>query len=394
MAAKLDTVIARERLKPRREPYWQRLDSGCMLGFRKMAADSIGSWIARYRNAETGERPKLALGEFTDRPPSERFSAAKEAAEVWFVHLGRGGSSEVVTVKTACANYAKHILATKGEDRAKDLKARFRRHVDNEKIATLSLTKLTRTHVECWRKKLAATNVVVNPHAAPESRRERSRSASTLNRDMTALRAALNYAHDLAQVSTDVAWRVALRPIENADSSRDVYLDRNQRRALIAAADADLATLLQGLSQLPLRPGALAQLTVGNFAPRLDVLTVGKDKAGRDRRFMVPPGTAAFLRGLAKDKLPNAFLFTRSNGKPWHKDAWKKPIKEASAAAGLPPDTVAYALRHSAITDLVTEGLDLLTVARLSGTSVAMIERHYGHLRAEHAAAALATLAL
>ena len=37
---------------------------------------------------------------------------------------------------------------------------------------------------------------------------------------------------------------------------------------------------------------------------------------------------------------------------------------------------------------------DLLTVAQLSGTSVAMIERHYGHLRADHAAAALATLAL
>jgi hypothetical protein len=30
----------------------------------------------------------------------------------------------------------------------------------------------------------------------------------------------------------------------------------------------------------------------------------------------------------------------------------------------------------------------------LSGTSVAMIERHYGHQRAEQAAAALATLAL
>jgi site-specific recombinase XerD len=51
-------------------------------------------------------------------------------------------------------------------------------------------------------------------------------------------------------------------------------------------------------------------------------------------------------------------------------------------------------MRHSVITDLVTGGLDLLTVALLSGTSVAMIERHYGHLRAEHAAAALATLAL
>jgi hypothetical protein len=38
----------------------------------------------------------------------------------------------------------------------------------------------------------------------------------------------------------------------------------------------------------------------------------------------------------------------------------------------------------------VTGGLDLLTVAQISGTSVAMIERHYGALRANVAATALA----
>jgi hypothetical protein len=34
------------------------------------------------------------------------------------------------------------------------------------------------------------------------------------------------------------------------------------------------------------------------------------------------------------------------------------------------------------------------TVAQISGTSVAMIERHYGHLRSDVAAGALARLAL
>jgi integrase len=72
----------------------------------------------------------------------------------------------------------------------------------------------------------------------------------------------------------------------------------------------------------------------------------------------------------------------------------KWPIKDAARAAELPADTTCCAMRHSVITGLVTGGLHLLTVALLSGTSVAMIERHYGHLRAEHAAAALATLAL
>ena len=69
-------------------------------------------------------------------------------------------------------------------------------------------------------------------------------------------------------------------------------------------------------------------------------------------------------------------------------------MKEAAQAAGLPEGSTAYTLRHSVITDLVVAGLDLLTVAQLSGTSVAMIEKHYGHLRAEHARQALATLAM
>jgi site-specific recombinase XerD len=63
-------------------------------------------------------------------------------------------------------------------------------------------------------------------------------------------------------------------------------------------------------------------------------------------------------------------------------------------AGGLPPDTTAYSLRHSVISDLVHGGLDLLNVAQISGTSVVMIERHYGHLRGDIAASALARLTL
>jgi len=109
---------------------------------------------------------------------------------------------------------------------------------------------------------------------------------------------------------------------------------------------------------------------------------------------VLPPATLAFFAEQCRDKLPGAPLFARADGKAWDKDAWKKPVKAAVAAAGLPAATTAYTLRHSVITDLVGAGLDVLTVARLSGTSVAMIERHYGHLRADAAAAALATLAL
>jgi hypothetical protein len=46
------------------------------------------------------------------------------------------------------------------------------------------------------------------------------------------------------------------------------------------------------------------------------------------------------------------------------------------------------------ITDLVTAGLPLLTVAQISGTSAEMIEKHYGHLVRDAAVEALAGLAI
>jgi hypothetical protein len=51
-------------------------------------------------------------------------------------------------------------------------------------------------------------------------------------------------------------------------------------------------------------------------------------------------------------------------------------------------------LRHSTITDLVSAGLPLLTIAQISGTSAEMIERHYGHLASDAAVKALGKLAL
>jgi integrase len=332
------------------------------------------------------------LGALDHLPAHQRFDAAKKLAEAWFEHLGRGGTLKAITVKAACSNYVNRLVESGSAKNAADIEARFKRWVYDDKIAGISLQKLTRKTVDDWRNRLAKTPVLTNPHS--DKTKTRKRSSSTLNRDMAALRAALNNAHDHGDVTTDMAWRVALRAVENAGGRRDNYLDRQQRLALITKAPDDLAVLLRGLSLIPLRPGALASLTIAHFNSQLGVLTVGKDKAGRDRKIKLPPDTANFFRVQARDKLPLTALLSRLDGRSWDKDAWKKPIKVAAEAADLPDTVTAYTLRHSVITDLVTNGLDLLTVAQLSGTSVTMIEKHYGHHRADHAAKALAGLAL
>lgn len=390
----LSTVKAREALKPRRDPYWQKLATGQYIGVRKMTADSDGSWWARYRDPDTGKQHHKPLGTFDEEPPSLRYDKAKEKAQELFKHLGAGGSIEKMSVQQACDAYVAYLRAESRGAAADDAEARFNRWVTKSKIAKVDLLKLTAPALTAWRQSLAHRAVVVNPHADAKDQRTRNRSASALNRDMTTLRAALNHAKRNGIVTTDQAWAEALKPVSGADRSRGVYLDRQQRAALIEKAPTDLGKLLKGLSLVPLRPGALAALTVANLDKRLAMLTIGKDKAGADRRIVLPPTTLAFFVEQTKDKLPSAPLFARADGKAWDKDSWKVPVKEAAAAAKLPDAVTAYALRHSVITDLVGAGLDVLTVARLSGTSVAMVERYYGHLRSEAAAAALATLAL
>jgi hypothetical protein len=88
------------------------------------------------------------------------------------------------------------------------------------KLAAAELTKLTPAHLEAWRRSLR------DPPTRSGGRRGEQRSDSTLNRDMTCFRAALNLAYLDGLLTTDFAWRSKLRPIKNADQRRELYLDR------------------------------------------------------------------------------------------------------------------------------------------------------------------------
>lgn len=388
--ADLSTVRSRERLSPRKEPYWHRIAMGQSLGYRPSNIGKGGTWIARYYDPETRRKLLRSLGDFGHLPPSDRFSEASKAAREWFQHLAGGGSEKVLTVKKACERYAEGNL---------DAERRFARTVYGDAIANVPLPKLTDKALREWRKRLAETPASVARGGKGVGRglgnpiRTRPRAVSTVNRDMVPLRAALNMALDSGDVLTDRAWRVSLRPGE-ASGRRNLYLDKDQRRALLAKLPNDVATLCRGLCLLPLRPGALAALRVVDYDARRHELAICKDKAGGNRKILVEGETAALLVAQTKDKLPGAPLFARADGKPWESYMWKDAIKEAARAAGLQDGVVAYTLRHSTITDLVHARLDLLTVAQVSGTSVAMIEKHYGHLQRDKAAAALAGLAL
>jgi site-specific recombinase XerD len=368
---------------------WAKHATGQYVGFRK-TGDDFGTWWARVRDPATGKQHYKQLGEFADHQQAKRYDQAVKAALEWFRQADMGVVPHKLTVKDVCDAHVKAIRrdnAKKADRTASD----FRRLIESDALGSIELGKLKRADLEEWRNRMASAPAKLG---RGDRVKTTPRTAATINRDIVPLRAALNRALDNGLIASDLPWRVALRPIKNADRRRDIYLDRAQRSALLEKAGAGIKPFLKALSLLPLRPGALAALTAGDYSPKLKTLRIGTDKAGSERRITLPKPTADFVAELAKGKLPAAPLLATADGGHWTKDRWKRPIRDAVKAAKLPAAATAYALRHSVITDLVTGGLDLLTIAQISGTSVAMIEKHYGHLRQDHAAAALAKLAL
>ncbi|AOL24501.1 Phage integrase family protein [Erythrobacter litoralis] len=389
--ADLSRIGEREKLKPRNgnEPHWHRLRQGVYLGYRPSRKKAGGIWFARFYDAEANRNARKRLGDYGTLSGHDVFKQAKADAEAWAETVETGGerARDMETVKDACEAYLKEKPGSITE-------GVFRRHVYSDPIAKVKLDKLRRHHLKAWRERLEHSPALLTRTKEAKKKQTKVRSKSTVNRDMVPLRAALGMVLKPGAPNTDAAWQEALRPFKGADKRRELYLDRDERKRMIDATCGEAKPFVKALCLLPLRPGALAGLTVRDFDKRTRALTVGKDKNGNPRQLTMPQVIADFFEVQVKNKLPAASIFARASGEAWNKDAWKHPIKDAVKAADLPRAASAYTLRHSVITDLIRERLPILTVAQLSGTSVAMIEKHYGHLVRDDAEEALASIAI
>lgn len=404
----IKTAAARDRLPARRDPYFERIEATLFVGVRKMATDGDVHWLARMVDPASNKRVFKALGTLVQHPDGSRWGVAKREAEAWYRHVLAGGAVKPHTVADVCAAYVQHLLTetkTKRTPEAKrkaaeDVERRFNQYVlDDPRFAATEVLKLTRSQIKQWRERLAARPVHRGSgHAKGASKpTDKVRSASSLNRDITPFRAALNHAHALGWLTSDVVWRKELEPIAGADKRREgAYIDREQARQLIAAAEQDgsgIAPFLRALANVPLRPGAMAGLKVKDFNARQAMLHISTDKTG-SRDITLPPGAAAIFADACRGKTPAAPIFARPDGSAWDKDSWKKPVRRAVEAAGLPATVVAYSLRHAGITAMANAGVPLLTIAQITGTSLRMIESNYGHLEHARGAEAMSRIAI
>jgi integrase len=267
---------------------------------------------------------------------------------------------EGYSVEAACRDYVDDRRSEKNEACAHDADKRFERTVYGTAFGKLPLARLLSLDIKSWR-------------------RETGLSKSSQNRTMTALRAALNLAVQNRRVAADrrIEW-ASVRQHPGLNQRRMLFLDLDQRRLLIRHATGSVRDLIAGMALTGARPGDLTSARCSQYDSRTKSVTFAAKQA--IRTVPLPNAAVALFDRLARGKLPTDFLFTRDDGKPWAHSDWDQLVRGAAARAGLPPGVCLYTMRHSWITQSLMDGMSTLEVARISGTSLAMIERHYGHL--------------
>jgi len=228
-------------------------------------------------------------------------------------------------------------------------------------------------------------------------------AASSVRRRLSALSSFYRYcaAHDLVgRVPTEGV----VRPVVDPDYTATVGLDRDQARALVAAADADTGAQA-------LRTAAVVRLLLHN-ALRVDeacaagIADLGEDsghrvlrvvrKGARKAKIPLTPATMVALEAYLADRAERAeragvgewrqlagpLLATASGGRLRQGHLWELVRRLAcTAGVGAWEQLSPHSLRHSAITFALDAGASLRDVQDYAGHKDPRTTRRYDHSR-------------
>jgi integrase len=380
----ITTTAGRKRLDPRNDPYYRK-EKGGALGFRCSGANGEGTWIGRSTD-NTGKYVYRPLGRMSDyREALAAFTRWIEEVELQNLG-GLSKDARKATVGDAARNYLAWLEETRVSEAArKDARARIEYLIlGREKrlrsvprpphpIASIRLAELTKRNLLDFQKELLKGDT--------EATADR-KVKNTANRNWTSVVALLNKAKEDGMIATDIAWSgIALftgAAAGHKDSYR--YLTSKERGGIIASfeddEDRDYHELL---ALIGCRPIELDKAHVSDYDRRTKILHLwsfkgkGSERAEREVPVGVMGKAAAIIERRIKNKLPSAPIFSVLK-----KDRQKAML--AAAAKAKVEDATAYCFRHSFITDCITNDVNILEVARITGTSMQMIQKTYGKL--------------
>jgi integrase len=390
----VDTKAARMRLPVQPKPYWRLVEPNLHLGYRRLKKRP-GSWIRR-RYLGNEEYRHEWIGHADDYGPADgqtilTFQQAQERCR------GRpAAKAGPYTVRSALEDYFTRLEADGKSASARDLRKRAETSIPPE-LLDRKADALTAGEINAWR-----TNLATQPPRArtgknqrqnyrkfdssdPEDVRQRQ---STVNRQWTILRAALNNGFRNGKISSDAEWR-RVKPFKSVDKARADYLETAVAKRLINACTPDFRLLVHGALQTGCRLSELARLTAGDFhvakrrneqgkQEEIGTVTVRRSKSGKARHVVLTDEGIQLFKRLTAGR-SNGDLIFQNNGLPW--TATQRPMADACKQAGIKPAVSFHILRHTWASLAVMNGVPLLVVAKnLGHADTRMVEKHYGHL--------------
>jgi integrase len=152
--------------------------------------------------------------------------------------------------------------------------------------------------------------------------------------------------------------------------------------------------LLRLLQHTGARPGELLHATAADWNPDLgafvhpakdepekeDGFTHKTARKGKDRVVFVSDPELREAVEYFCEKFPEGPVLRNLFGRPWTDSALCQRLDALKEKLGLNPRITAYSYRHTSITDMMLKGLSWGLIAETHGTSVEMLQKHYGHL--------------
>jgi integrase len=349
------------------------IQQGQVFKLKAKAADGQPLWAYRYRFEGRGSaRPQV--GGFASR------AEALQALEKVLERLGPGRRAGTFTLGELVDEYLEMHQA----ERVTIAKLRWLLGKATAAFGEVRLAELSPKDIYAWRLTI------------PEGHRFEATQA---------LRQVLNRAVAWGLIDYNPAKRGVPNPMRRSREKRP-FESWQQLEAVAVRLGPVYGPMVVFAAATGLRPSELFALEQRDIDRALGVVYVRRAYAnGRLKHTKTRLSTRAVpLQAVALaalDRLPpsqSSLLFPNARGR--HIDFrsfGRRHWQTAQVAAGIEPLRHLYDLRHTYATFALRAGVSVFAVSRFMGSSIAMIDRHYGHLARdsrEHAVSLLDALAI
>lgn len=400
--AKLDSRSARAKLpssKVHGDVYWQPIEPGIAIGYWKPLRPRAGSWWVRKKIA--GQNPsKSVLGVADDYADADGkkvldYGQAQRKAIAWERGVTENPASRSYTVADAVDDWFSDY-----ESRSRSLvSVKEQRHKNNVIIATLGSYKVADLTIEIlnnWKAGIVKSGRTVrskiggrkeiSAESNADPRESKRRRQATANRQLSTIKAALNFAWDNDKISSNPIWR-KVKPYKGADQARVRHLTIDESIRLINACPSDFRQLVHAAILTGCRWGELRMMLVGDFSASSKTILLRHTKANKDRQVPLTDEGCNFFKKLTLRRNQSELMFLRPDGSGWGIQDQKRPMRAACAAAKIEPAIGFHILRHTYGSLLAQQGASMAVIAKAMGHADSrMTERNYAHIGPSHVA--------